>query len=161
MFRSTKVHLKPPAAKRRHGSRRRPAWGGGDGHGASAQLSSPAGDKNVPHDLAVDGARDAVLQLQVHLGHRVLLEDGGIRNVACRGVSKERKVLMSGGPNARMAADSTMLRMVNRLMALSLGVQREQLLQRMGFTWPRPFLLRPLFFLFLTMVGDVLVVVSD
>lgn len=40
-----------------------------------------------------------------------------------------------------------MLRMVNLLMALSLGVHREQLEQRMGFTWPRPFLLRPLFFL--------------
>lgn len=40
-----------------------------------------------------------------------------------------------------------MLRMVNLLMALSLGVHREQLLQRMGLTWPRPFLLRPLFFL--------------
>lgn len=43
-----------------------------------------------------------------------------------------------------MAADSTMLRMVNLLIALSLGVHREQLLQRMGLTWPRPFLLRPL-----------------
>lgn len=40
-----------------------------------------------------------------------------------------------------------MLRMVNLLMALSLGVHREQLEQRMGLTWPRPFLLRPLFFL--------------
>ena len=44
----------------------------------------------------------------------------------------------------RMAADSTMLRMVNLLIALSLGVHREQLLQRMGLTWPRPFLFRPL-----------------
>jgi len=44
-----------------------------------------------------------------------------------------------------MAADSTMLRMVNRLIALSLGVQRLQFEQRIGFTWPRPFLLRPLF----------------
>lgn len=52
-----------------------------------------------------------------------------------------------------MAADSTMLRMVNLLMALSLGVHREQLLQRMGLTWPRPFLLRPLFFLFFTMIA--------
>lgn len=43
-----------------------------------------------------------------------------------------------------MAADSTMLRMVKRLMALSLGVHREQLLHRMGLTWPRPFLFRPL-----------------
>lgn len=43
-----------------------------------------------------------------------------------------------------MAADSTMLRMVNLLIALSLGVHRAQLEQRMGLTWPRPFLLRPL-----------------
>jgi hypothetical protein len=55
-----------------------------------------------------------------------------------------------------MAADSTMLRMVNLLMALSLGVHREQLEQRMGLTWPRPFLLRPLFFLFLTILADFL-----
>jgi hypothetical protein len=46
--------------------------------------------------------------------------------------------------NVRMAADSTMLRMVNLLMALSLGVHREQLEQRMGLTCPRPDLLRPL-----------------
>jgi hypothetical protein len=46
--------------------------------------------------------------------------------------------------DVRMAADSTMLRMVNLLIALSLGVHREQLEQRMGLTWPRPFLLRPL-----------------
>lgn len=37
-----------------------------------------------------------------------------------------------------------MLRMVNLLIALSLGVHREQLEQRTGLTWPRPFLLRPL-----------------
>jgi hypothetical protein len=37
-----------------------------------------------------------------------------------------------------------MLRMVKRLIALSLGVHRLQLEQRMGLTWPRPFLLRPL-----------------
>lgn len=37
-----------------------------------------------------------------------------------------------------------MLRMVNRLMALSLGTQRAQLEQRTGLVWPRPFLLRPL-----------------
>jgi hypothetical protein len=46
--------------------------------------------------------------------------------------------------DVRMAADSTMLRMVNLFIALSLGVHREQLEQRMGLTWPRPFLLRPL-----------------
>lgn len=48
------------------------------------------------------------------------------------------------GCDVRMAADSTMLRMVNLLIALSLGVHRAQLEQRMGLTWPRPFLLRPL-----------------
>ena len=37
-----------------------------------------------------------------------------------------------------------MLRMVNLLMALSLGVHREQLEHRIGLTCPRPFLLRPL-----------------
>lgn len=42
-----------------------------------------------------------------------------------------------------------MLRTVKRLMALSLGTHREQLEQRTKVTWPRPFLLRPLFLLFL------------
>jgi hypothetical protein len=37
-----------------------------------------------------------------------------------------------------------MFLMVNLLIALSLGVHREQLEQRIGLTWPRPFLLRPL-----------------
>ena len=44
-----------------------------------------------------------------------------------------------------MAADSTMFLMVNLLIALSFGVHREQLEQRMGLTWPRPFLFRPLY----------------
>lgn len=47
------------------------------------------------------------------------------------------------------AAASTMFLMTNFLMALSLGTQRAQLVQRMGWTWPRPFLARPLFLLFL------------
>ena len=38
---------------------------------------------------------------------------------------------------------------VKRLIALSLGTQREQLEQRMKETLPRPFLLRPPFRLFL------------
>lgn len=54
-----------------------------------------------------------------------------------------------------------MLRMVNRLMALSLGVHREQLEHRMGLVWPRPFLLRPLFFLFLTIFADFLETLCD
>ena len=44
-----------------------------------------------------------------------------------------------------MAADSTMLRIVNLLMALSFGVHLEQLEHRIGLTCPRPFLLRPLY----------------
>jgi hypothetical protein len=47
-----------------------------------------------------------------------------------------------------------MLRMVNLFIALSLGVHREQLEQRMGLTWPRPFLLRPLEARFLTILAD-------
>lgn len=46
-----------------------------------------------------------------------------------------------------------MLRMVNLLIALSLGVHREQLEQRMGLTWPRPFLLRPLEARFFTILS--------
>ena len=47
-----------------------------------------------------------------------------------------------------------MLRMVNLLIALSFGVQREQLEQRIGLTCPRPFLLRPLDARFLTILAD-------
>jgi hypothetical protein len=50
-----------------------------------------------------------------------------------------------------------MLRIVKRLIALSLGVHLEQLEQRMGLTWPRPFLLRPLEARFLTILGCFLV----
>ena len=49
-----------------------------------------------------------------------------------------------GNGGVRIAADSTMFLIVNLLIALSLGVQREQLEHRIGLTWPRPFLLRPL-----------------
>lgn len=38
---------------------------------------------NVPDNLAMNGARDAVLQLEVHLGNGVLGEDGGIRDITC------------------------------------------------------------------------------
>lgn len=51
------------------------------------------------------------------------------------------------------AAASTMFLMTNFLMALSLGTQRAQLVQRMGWTWPRPFLARPLFLLFFVWGG--------
>ena len=34
----------------------------------------------------MDGARDAVLELEVHLGDRVLSEDRGVRDVTCVGI---------------------------------------------------------------------------
>jgi hypothetical protein len=43
---------------------------------------------HIPHDLSVDSARDAVLELQVHLGDGVLGEDGGIGDITCTGQSK-------------------------------------------------------------------------
>lgn len=42
--------------------------------------------KDVPDNLAMDGAGDAVLELEVHLGDRVLGEDGGVRDVTCVGI---------------------------------------------------------------------------
>ena len=50
------------------------------------------------------------------------------------------------------AVASTMFRMTNFLMALSLGTHRAQLVQRIGCTWQRPFLARPLFLLFLVIL---------
>lgn len=130
------------------------------------------------HDLAVDGARDAVLQLQVHLGDGVVGEDGGVGNITytkkitwlehwtsknssvrifvfpgvwfsplldSRGRRWQARTGKYGeGKSVRMAADSTMFRMVNLFMALSFGVHREQLEHRIGLTCPRPFLFLPL-----------------
>ena len=39
--------------------------------------------EDIPDDLAVDGARNAVLELEVHLGDRVLSEDRGVGDVTC------------------------------------------------------------------------------
>lgn len=47
--------------------------------------------QNIPDDLAVNGARDAVLELQVHLGDGVLLEDGSIRDITCGGCQYTKK----------------------------------------------------------------------
>lgn len=38
---------------------------------------------HAPDDLAVDGAGNAVLELQVHLWDGVLWEDGSIRDITC------------------------------------------------------------------------------
>lgn len=45
--------------------------------------SCPPLETNVPDNLAVNGTRDAVLQLEVHLGDGVLGEDRGVRDVTC------------------------------------------------------------------------------
>jgi hypothetical protein len=54
--------------------------GSSEAHTPKRSCHTPGTD-NVPDNLAVNGARDAVLQLQVHLGDGVLGEDGGIRDV--------------------------------------------------------------------------------
>lgn len=78
----------------------RPWRGGGEGFSGYDQGSSEAHakqaarrphslpssplDEHIPDNLAVDGARDTVLQLQVHLGNRVVTaEDRGLEDVAC------------------------------------------------------------------------------
>lgn len=98
----------------------------------------------IPHDFAVDGAGDAVLKLEIHFGYRVFGEDRGIGDITCTALHQYASLSCSLGVDVRIAADSTMLRIVNLLIALSFGVQREQLEHRIGFTCPRPFLFRPL-----------------
>ena len=48
-----------------------------------ARGARAVGGEDIPDDLAVDGARNAVLELEVHLGDRVLSEDRGVRDVTC------------------------------------------------------------------------------
>lgn len=50
---------------------------------------------------------------------------------------------MEASEISRTAAASTILRITNFLMALSLGTQRAQLVQRTAFTWPLLCLQRP------------------
>lgn len=51
---------------------------------------------NVPDNLAMNGARDAVLQLEVHLGNGVLGEDGGVRDITWRGPTVSTTVVAIG-----------------------------------------------------------------
>jgi hypothetical protein len=53
---------------------------------AHGERCSRRSGEDIPDDLAVDSARDAVLQLQVHLGDRVLGEDRGVRDVTYAGI---------------------------------------------------------------------------
>lgn len=105
----------------------------------------------LPNNLAVDGARDAVLQLEVHLGNGVFWEYRCIRNITCEEIYQHMVPQISShiprsdfcvhrppisiswsrkGRDIRIAADSTMFLMVNLFIALSFGVHREQLEQR-------------------------------
>jgi hypothetical protein len=107
--------------------------------------------RNIPDNLAMDGARDTVLQLEVHLGNSVFREYRSIRDITCTPILayipsagkyhacsvvfafKKLRSAKVGG-DVRIAADSTMLRMVNLFIALSLGVHREQLEHLIGLT---------------------------
>lgn len=82
----------------------------------------------------------------LHGRPRPLLPRGSRAERAAPGAHSPSKTLAS--EMSLTAAASTMFRITNFLMALSLGTQRAQLVQRMGCTWPRPFLARPLFLLF-------------
>jgi len=41
-------------------------------------------DELIPNDLAVNSTRNAVLQLQVHLGNGVIGENGSVRDITCK-----------------------------------------------------------------------------
>ena len=105
----------------------------------------------------MNSAGDTVLKLQVHLRNGILGEDRRIRDItwglkkSCQSGRRLPVYLPTrnsppgfGQNNVRIAALSTIFLMVNLFIALSLGVHLEQFEQRIGLTWPRPFLLRPL-----------------
>jgi len=96
----------------------------------------------------VDSARYAVYNFDIQLGDDIFCRDAWNR-----GSKQVESIGVPGYTLASLisltAALSTMFLTVKRLIALSLGTQREQLEQRMKLTLPRPFLLRPPFLLFL------------
>lgn len=68
-------------------------------------------ETNVPNDLAVDGARHAVLQLEVHLGDGVLGKHRGVRDVTCEKkrvsmICKAEQAL-SGGKGGKIKGKSS------------------------------------------------------
>lgn len=75
--------------------------GSSEAHTQPGRSCHTPGEDNVPDNLAVNGARDAVLQLQVHLGHGVLREDGGIRDVTCKLNVSERDRAKRGSQERR------------------------------------------------------------
>lgn len=86
----------------------------------------------------MDSTRDAVLKFEVHFRYGVFGKDRGVRNVTCASLEIISIVCchesLQSLLNLRIAADSTMLRMVNLFIALSLGVHLEQFEQRIGLT---------------------------
>ena len=55
---------------------------------------------DIPDNLAVNGARDTVLQLEVHLGNGVFREHRGVRDITC-GLSAYcplRGIVLPSGP---------------------------------------------------------------
>lgn len=90
------------------------------------------------HTLQHRGEKD--LTGRSHENWVVAIHEGDVWNLQSKTLASEMSLT---------AAASTMFLITNFLMALSLGTQRAQLVQRMGCTWPRPFLARPLFLLFL------------
>ena len=99
--------------------------------------------------MGVDSARNAVRNFDVELGDNVLYSCTSKRGPTMMVAKNDAPWYTLASLISRTAAVSTMLRTVKRLMALSFGTHREQLEQRTKLTWPRPFLLRPLFLLFL------------
>lgn len=139
----------PPLLMRDTYSRPEPRWW---------RAVFPGLTRAVPHHLTVDGTADTVVQLHIELGQHIRCNT---RGTDLTGRSHEKVVAIHEGhvwnlqsktlasEMSLTAAASTMFLITNFLMALSLGTQRAQLVQRMGCTWPRPFLARPLFLLFL------------
>jgi hypothetical protein len=62
---------------------------------------------NIPHNLAVDSTRDAVLQLQVHLGHSIFRKDRGFGDIAYGVVSGGPKHLAQVCSNAELGVSHT------------------------------------------------------
>jgi hypothetical protein len=68
--------------------------------------------RNIPNDLPVDGTRDAVLQLEVHLGNGVFWEYGCVRDITYKASALYFIKLRASKEHKRIAADSTMLRIL-------------------------------------------------
>jgi len=99
---------------------------------------------SVPDHFRMDGARNTVVQFSIQFRQLVCYN----KNIIISGSSNildfwtlilwNIHVYTLASVISRTAAASTILRITNFLIALSLGTQRAQLVQRTGLTWPRP-----------------------